>query len=90
MNRQRFTEKNGRLWSSTYPPSSRTRACNIRHRAEGPLSDAKNIETKEAFMLFINENMLRQVAKYTNVYARKYLEANGKNPNNWTFSISFR
>ena len=28
--------------------------------------------------------MLRQVAKYTNVYARKYLEANGKNPNDWT------
>ena len=70
MNPQTFTGKNGRLWSSTCPPSSRTRAHNIHHTAEGPLSDAKNIETEEeAFMLFINENILRQVAKYLNVYA---------------------
>ena len=53
------------------------------------LFDAENIETEEkAFMLFINKNMLKQVAKYTNVYARKYLEANGKNPNDLT-SVDF-
>ena len=85
MNLQTFTGKNGRLWSSTCPPSSHTHACNIRHTAEGPLADAKNIETDEKIiMLFINENMLRQVAKYTNVYAQKYLEANRKNSNDWT------
>ena len=64
MNPQTFTGKNGRLWSSTCTPSSHTHACNICHKAERPLSDAKNIETnEEAFMLFINENMLSQVAK---------------------------
>ena len=39
---------------------------------------------EEVFMLFINENILRQVAKYTNVYAQKYSEANAKNPNDLT------
>ena len=39
---------------------------------------------EEVFMLFISENILRQVAKYTNVYAQKYSEANAKNPNDLT------
>ena len=93
MKTQTFIGKDGRLWSSTCPPSSPTlhpalvhqHACNMRHTDEGTLSDAKNIETEEkAFMLFINESMLRQIAKYTNVYAQKYLEANGKDSNDRT------
>ena len=47
INSQTFTEINGILWFSTCPSSSRTRACDIRHTAEGPLSDAKNIKTEE-------------------------------------------
>ena len=75
-----FRGRNGQVWASTCPPTSRTRACNIRHIREGPVGNAKDIENEvEAFTCFLDEDMLKQVVKHTHYRARRDLRAKGKN-----------
>ena len=55
-----FRERNGQVWASTCPPTSRTRACNIRHTREGSVGNAKDIENEEeAFTCFLDEDIHR-------------------------------
>jgi len=75
--RSSFTGRNGRVWVTTCPPPSRTRACNLRHTSEGPLGASKDIENEvDAFACFIDENMLKHIVKHTNERARRDLRTN--------------
>ena len=79
-----YKARNGRIWVTTCPQSSRTRACNLRHTAKGPVSSAKNIQNEEeAFACFIDEDMLQQIVKHTNNRARRDLRAKNRSPDEW-------
>ena len=79
-----YKARNDRIWVTTCPQSSRTRACNLRHTAEGPVGAAKNIQNeKEAFACFIDEDMLKQTVKHTNNRARRDLRAKNRSPDEW-------
>ncbi|CAK8690388.1 unnamed protein product [Clavelina lepadiformis] len=39
--RSSFKERNGRVWDTTCPQPSRTRACNLRHTTKGSVDAAK-------------------------------------------------
>ena len=79
-----FRGRNGQVWASTCPPTSRTHACNIRHTREGPVENAKDIKNEEgAITCFFDEDMLKQVVKHTHNRARRDLRAKGKNLYEW-------
>ena len=79
-----FRGRNGQVRASTCSPPSRRRACNIRHTREGPVGNAKDIENEVvAFTGFLDEDMLKQVVRYSNNRARRDLRAKGKSPNKW-------
>ena len=79
-----FRERNGQVWASSCPPTSRTRARNIRHTREGPVGNVKDIENEvEIFTCFFDEDMLKQVVKHTHNRARRDLRAKGKNLDEW-------
>ena len=47
-----YEARNGRIWVTTSPQSSRTRACNLRHTAEGPVDSAKkHLKRRGSFCL---------------------------------------
>ena len=84
MAKSSFIGRNGHVWVTTYPTSSRSRACNLRHATEGLVVAAKDIHNEvEAFACFIDEDMLKQVVKHTNTRARRDLRAKGKNLDEW-------
>ena len=84
MARSSFKGRNGRVWVTTCPPPSRTRACNLKYTTEGLVGAAKDIHIEvKTFACFIDKNMLKQVVKRTNNRTRKDLRAKGKNPNKW-------
>ena len=84
MAKSSFKGRNGRVWVTTCPPQSRTRACNLRHTNEGLVGAAKDIHNEvEAFACFIDEYMLKQVVKHTNTRARRDMRAKSKNPDEW-------
>ena len=68
-----FTGKNRNVWSAACPAISRRRACNIRHKAKDSIDSAKDsaksIQDKgEAFLCFIEKDMLKMVIESTNKY----------------------
>ena len=69
-----YASKNGLVWLSAQPPTSRTRACNIRHTREGPSSGAKEVESEmDVFMCFMDNEILYMVIENTNKYGRMYM-----------------
>ena len=60
MAKSSFKGRNGRVWVTTCPPPSRTRACNLRHTTEELVGAAKDIHNKlKAFACFFDEDMLK-------------------------------
>lgn len=79
-----YTSKNGLVWLSADPPSSRTRGCNICHTTEGPCGKAKLILTEsDALSCFLDDDILHKVIQNTNQYARMYMVSKGRDPSTW-------
>lgn len=79
-----YTSKNGLLWLSADPPSSRTIGCNILHTKEGPCGKAKLVLTEsDALSCLIDDDILHKVIENTNQYARMYMVSKGRDPSTW-------
>ncbi|XP_018600224.2 piggyBac transposable element-derived protein 4-like [Scleropages formosus] len=79
-----YISNNGLVWLSADPPRRKTRPCNIRHTKEGPCGKAKLVESEmDAFLCFIDHEILSTVIENTNKYGRKYMVSKGRDPSAW-------
>ncbi|CAF1194033.1 unnamed protein product [Didymodactylos carnosus] len=77
-----FLSKSGRRWTTLEPPKRKISQANIVKQRQGVGRRATNIQTlKEAFQLFITQDMVEIIVRETNNRARKVTEEwNARNP----------
>ncbi|XP_034058307.1 piggyBac transposable element-derived protein 4-like [Gymnodraco acuticeps] len=70
--------KKGSYWNEQPPTQGRARTHNILRRCPGPVSGSTIISPKDAWELFISDNIIEEVLRCTNLEGRRAAAAKGK------------
>ena len=70
--------KNGSYWNENPPTHGRTRSHNILRSCPGPTPGSTAVSPKDAWDMFITDNIIEEILKCTNLEGRRIATAKGK------------